>query len=96
VTDAVKPLETSRPAADLLSALEQAVAQASSTVGGLDEAGPGNGQTGATVTAMLWSGSRLALVHIGDCRVYLLRCGDYLLVVMWHGPVLIQRRLGSR
>ena len=43
VIDALKPLETSLPAGDLLNALEQAVAQASATVGGLAEAGPGDG-----------------------------------------------------
>ena len=28
---------------------------------------------GTTLTAMLWSGSRVALIHIGDSRAYLLR-----------------------
>ena len=31
---------------------------------------------GTTLTAMLWAGSRVALVHIGDSRAYLLRDGE--------------------
>ena len=73
VIDALKPLDDALPAGDLLNALEQAVEQASATVGSLADTGQGHGQTGTTVTAMLWSGSQLALVHIGDCRAYLLR-----------------------
>ncbi|MFB9831539.1 PP2C family protein-serine/threonine phosphatase [Actinoallomurus acaciae] len=30
---------------------------------------------GTTLTAMLWSGARMALAHIGDCRAYRLRDG---------------------
>jgi protein phosphatase len=33
----------------------------------LADADPGTG-TGTTLTAMLWSGSQLALVHVGDMR----------------------------
>ena len=91
VIDALKPLETSLPAGDLLNALEQAVAQASATVGGLEEARPGSGQTGTTVTAMLWSGSQLALVHIGDCRAYLLRDGE--LFQITHDHTVVQSLL---
>jgi serine/threonine protein phosphatase PrpC len=35
-----------------------------------------SGEAGTTLTAMLWSGSELALVHIGDTRAYLLRDGE--------------------
>jgi serine/threonine protein phosphatase PrpC len=91
VIDALKPLDAALPAGDLLNALEQAVEQASGTVGGLDDAGEGRGQTGTTVTAMLWSGSQLALVHIGDCRAYLLRDGE--LFQITHDHTVVQSLL---
>jgi protein phosphatase len=89
VIDALKPLETALPAGDLLNALEQAVGQASATVTGM--AGAESGQTGTTVTAMLWSGSQLALVHIGDTRAYLLRDGE--LFQITHDHTLVQSLL---
>jgi len=33
-------------------------------------------EAGSTLTAMLWTGTHLALVHIGDSRAYLLRGGE--------------------
>ncbi|UNO44074.1 MerR family transcriptional regulator [Streptomyces sp. MST-110588] len=38
-------------------------------------AGPGVAASGTTLTAMFWTGSQLALVHVGDSRAYLLRGG---------------------
>ena len=32
---------------------------------------------GTTLTALLWSGSTVAICHIGDSRAYLLRDGDF-------------------
>jgi PPM family protein phosphatase len=89
VIDALKPLDDALPAGDLLNALEQAVEQASATVGGLTDTG--KSQTGTTVTAMLWSGSQLALVHIGDCRAYLLRDGE--LFQITHDHTVVQSLL---
>jgi PPM family protein phosphatase len=51
VIEALKPLETSLPAGDLLNAMEQAVEQASATVGSLDDADQGRGQTGRLIEA---------------------------------------------
>ncbi|MGZ0236754.1 PP2C family protein-serine/threonine phosphatase, partial [Streptomyces sp. CPS1] len=36
----------------------------------------GANDAGTTLTALLWTGSRLALAHIGDSRAYLLRGGE--------------------
>ncbi len=91
VIDALKPLDTAVPAGDLLNALEEAVQQASTAVGGIAGAGPDREGTGTTVTAMLWSGSRLALVHIGDCRAYLLRDGE--LFQITHDHTVVQSLL---
>ncbi|MFI5888534.1 MerR family transcriptional regulator [Actinoplanes sp. NPDC051513] len=69
--DALKALElTDGPPADLLARLAAAVDDVDRTVrAGGDEAA-------TTLTAVLRRGSQLALVHIGDTRVYLLRGGE--------------------
>jgi PPM family protein phosphatase len=54
---------------DLLNAMDDAAQLAGEAVRDLDG-------SGTTLTALLWSGSRLGLVHIGDSRVYLLRGGE--------------------
>jgi PPM family protein phosphatase len=72
--DALKPLELSAAsAAELLTMLAEAVAEADRTVRKLAE---DDHQPITTLTAMLWSGSQAALVHIGDGRAYLLRGGE--------------------
>lgn len=45
-------------------------------------------EAGTTLTAMLWTGSRLALVHIGDSRAYLLRDGEFFQIT--HDHTLVQ------
>jgi serine/threonine protein phosphatase PrpC/DNA-binding transcriptional MerR regulator len=61
--------------ADLLNVLSDAVSDASASVRSLTDSDPEFAGSGATLTAMLLSGSRLALVHIGDTRAYLFRDG---------------------
>ncbi len=60
---------------DVLSALSDLIAGATSTVRSLTSGPSGENMSGSTLTAMYWSGSRLALVHIGDTRAYLFRDG---------------------
>ncbi|WP_430783319.1 MerR family transcriptional regulator [Actinoplanes sp. G11-F43] len=74
--DALKPLQTV-PADDLLGALAEAVRDAQQAVGA--------GVT--TLTALYWSGSRLALAHIGDTRAYRLRDGELSLITVDHTHV---------
>jgi serine/threonine protein phosphatase PrpC len=82
--EALKPLEAiTASAGDLLNALAEAVVQADQAVRGIAEAAP-SGEAGTTLTAMLWSGSELALVHIGDTRAYLLRDGELFQVTHDH------------
>ena len=72
--DVLRPLELSgAPAAELLTLLAEAVAQANRMVGKLAD---DDHQPITTLTAMLWSGSQAALVHVGDSRAYLLRGGE--------------------
>jgi serine/threonine protein phosphatase PrpC len=59
--------------AEPLAALGQAVQQASADIREMAQSDPDLEGLGTTLTAMLWSGSSLALVHIGDSRAYLLR-----------------------
>jgi PPM family protein phosphatase len=64
--DALKPLELSAAsAAELLTMLADAVTKADRAVRTLAE---DDHQPITTLTAMLWSGSQAALVHIGDGR----------------------------
>lgn len=48
----------------------------------------GGGDHGTTLTAMMWTGSQLALVHIGDSRAYLLRGGE--LFQITHDHTMVQ------
>ncbi|MFC8789419.1 MerR family transcriptional regulator [Streptomyces cinereoruber] len=68
-------------AGDLLNALEDAVHRADAGVGA---AAPGSG---TTLTAGVWTGSRLALAHVGDGRAYLLRDGDLVRLTRDHTAV---------
>ncbi|MGH3656754.1 MAG: MerR family transcriptional regulator [Micromonosporaceae bacterium] len=72
--DVLKPLELSdAPATELLTMLAGAVADADRTV---RASATDDHQPVTTLTAILRSGSQLALVHIGDTRAYLLRGGE--------------------
>ncbi|GAB2989318.1 MerR family transcriptional regulator [Saccharothrix stipae] len=73
--DALAPLDTAIPAGELLNTLADAVHRAGAAVGDYLSANPGDGCSGTTLTAVVLSGSRLGLVHVGDARVYLLRGG---------------------
>lgn len=57
---------------DLLNLLYEAALRADQAVRSVDS----TTTAGSTLTAMLWTGSQLALVHIGDSRAYLLRDGS--------------------
>lgn len=82
--DALKPLETlSVPAEDLLGALADAVADADRAIQDIAASTP-SGEAVTTLTALLWSGSRLALAHIGDTRAYLVRDGELFQITQDH------------
>jgi protein phosphatase len=70
--DALRDLEPAVPAGDLLNVMSDAARRAGAVVRDLMAADP-EPDGGTTLTAMLWSGSQLGLVHIGDSRAYLLR-----------------------
>ncbi|HEX5289443.1 MAG TPA: protein phosphatase 2C domain-containing protein [Streptosporangiaceae bacterium] len=87
VIDALRPLDTEVPAGDVLTALEDAVRRASSALGDIVEADPALRGLGTTLTALLWSGSQLGLVHIGDSRAYLVRDGEVFQITHDHTMV---------
>ncbi|GHF10323.1 hypothetical protein GCM10017786_49990 [Amycolatopsis deserti] len=66
--EAVKPLDA-LTSGDPLDALGEAFRVAGSAIRHLEDAG-------TTLTALLWSGSRLDVLHVGDSRAYLLREGE--------------------
>jgi PPM family protein phosphatase len=87
VIDALRPLESAETTGDLLNALSDAVSAATASLRELTESDPSLADSGSTLTAMLLSGSRLALVHVGDTRAYLLRDGGLFQITHDHSVV---------
>jgi serine/threonine protein phosphatase PrpC len=85
---ALARLDDDVPGSDLLDALADAVADANHTLHDMVLADSVLEGMGTTLTAMLWSGSRVALVHIGDSRAYLLRDGEFHQIT--HDHTLVQ------
>ncbi|MEV8539237.1 MerR family transcriptional regulator [Streptomyces sp. NPDC051572] len=82
--EALRFLDTEEvPAGNVLNLLEEAVRGATDAV--RDVADPA--ENGTTLTALLWTGSKLALVHIGDSRAYLLRDGGLFRITHDHSVV---------
>jgi protein phosphatase len=63
---------------DLLDALADAVSVADTALSRTIDADSALEGMGTTLTALLWSGSRVGLAHVGDSRAYLMRGGDLL------------------
>jgi PPM family protein phosphatase len=82
-------LDDDVPGTDLIDALGQAVRDANTTLHEMVAANPALDGMGTTLTAMLWSGQRVALCHIGDSRAYLLR--DSELYQITHDHTLVQK-----
>jgi protein phosphatase len=80
------------PGGELLGALAEAAEDADRAVAGVAESTQ-ESKTITTLTAMLWSGSQLALVHIGDTRAYRLRGGD--LFQITHDHTYVQTLVDS-
>jgi serine/threonine protein phosphatase PrpC len=74
---ALTGLDDEVPADHLLGALAAAVATASTTLHKMSVEDPSLEGMGTTLTALLWSGTTIAICHIGDSRAYLLRDGDF-------------------
>jgi protein phosphatase len=68
-------LDEDIPGSDVLTSLGTAVQRANDQLRSMVEDDPQLEGMGTTLTALLWTGQRLGLVHVGDSRAYLLRDG---------------------
>jgi PPM family protein phosphatase len=91
VIDALRPLDTDVPGAEVLNALDHAVRRATGALSDIVAADPSLRGMGTTLTALLWSGSQLGLVHIGDSRAYLARDGEVFQIT--HDHTMVQSLL---
>jgi PPM family protein phosphatase len=82
------PLDTDTTGIDMLQALGDAIAAANEELRRITIADPATEGMGTTVTALLWSGDKVAMCHIGDSRGYLLRDGE--LQQITHDHTLVQ------
>ncbi|MFD6950556.1 protein phosphatase [Nocardiopsis sp. TSRI0078] len=70
----IRRLDFESPRSDeMAEVLQQAVEQANASLSRRIMEEPQLENMGTTLTAMLWAGSRVALIHIGDSRAYLMR-----------------------
>jgi protein phosphatase len=86
--NALRPLDADVPMNELYTVLQHAVKQANENLHGIVETDPSLQGMGTTLTAMLWAGPHVALIHIGDSRAYLLRNGE--LFQITHDHTLVQ------
>jgi len=64
------------PTEGLLTALDDAIVTSAERIGQFIDADPSRAGMGTTVTAVLWRAGRIAVIHVGDSRAYLLREGQ--------------------
>ncbi|CAN5399148.1 protein phosphatase 2C domain-containing protein [soil metagenome] len=76
VIAALAHLDDDEPGGDLLSKLDSAVRDGNSAIAAHVEMEPELEGMGTTLTAILFAGNRLGLLHIGDSRGYLMRDGE--------------------
>jgi PPM family protein phosphatase len=81
-------LDGDMPPNELQIALSSAVAHANQILHDMVSADPSISGMGTTLTAMLWSGSKVALCHIGDSRAYVLSGGQFQQIT--HDHTLVQ------
>ncbi len=71
------PLDEDVPGNAMIDTLRGAVDLANQQIRDAVEANPAMEGMGTTLTAMLFSGSKMGMVHIGDSRAYILRDGEF-------------------
>jgi PPM family protein phosphatase len=76
VIAALAPLDDDEPSEDLINQLREAVLAGNSAISELVANDPELDGMGTTLTAILFAGSRLGLVNVGDSRTYLMRNGN--------------------
>jgi PPM family protein phosphatase len=75
VISTIVTLDDDIPGSDILTSLGTAVQRANDQLLRMVQEDPQLEGMGTTLTALLWTGRRLGLVHVGDSRAYLLRDG---------------------
>ncbi|MFJ3335440.1 Stp1/IreP family PP2C-type Ser/Thr phosphatase [Streptomyces sp. NPDC086766] len=75
VISTIVALDDDVPGSDILTSLGAAVRRANDQLRAMVEEDPQLEGMGTTLTALLWTGQRLGMVHVGDSRAYLLRDG---------------------
>lgn len=76
VIAALAHLDDDEPGGDLLAKLDQAVREGNAAIAAHVENDPELEGMGTTLTAILFAGNKLGLVHVGDSRGYMLRDGE--------------------
>jgi protein phosphatase len=77
VISALAPLDEDDPGDDLLAELRDATFQGNAAITRHVAEAPDLEGMGTTLTAILFAGSRLGMVHVGDSRCYQLRGGEF-------------------
>lgn len=73
---ALSPLDEDEPGSDLTGALTQAMHAGNDSIAASVKEDPRREGMGCTLTALLFDGRRVGLIHVGDSRAYLLRDGE--------------------
>ncbi|SDP76487.1 protein phosphatase [Actinopolyspora xinjiangensis] len=76
VIAALSALDDDEPGDDLLGHLHDAMLSGNNAISELVASDPDLDGMGTTLTAMLFAGSKLGLIHIGDSRAYQVRNGE--------------------
>jgi protein phosphatase len=82
------PLDSDVPGADLTGALRDSARVANAHLRDMVAGDPELAGMGTTLVALLFSGNRLGMLHIGDSRIYLLRDGE--LAQVTHDHTFVQ------
>jgi protein phosphatase len=77
VISALAPLDEDQPGDDLLAELREATFEGNAAITRHVAESPDLEGMGTTLTAILFAGTRLGLVHVGDSRCYQLRDGGF-------------------
>jgi protein phosphatase len=86
---ALRHLDSDVPGSDLLDVLRASAESANEHLRDMVAGDPTLEGMGTTLTALLFAGSRIGLLHIGDSRAYLLRDGRFAQIT--HDHTLVQR-----
>jgi protein phosphatase len=77
VVGALAPLDDDTPGEDLLGPLREATLAGNGAISDLVLTDPDLEGMGTTLTAILFAGNRIGLVHVGDSRAYMRRSGQF-------------------